>query len=242
MVISHKYQYLFIELPRTGTTAIAKELVQNYGGERILNKHAHYDDFLKQATEKEKKYLTFSCIRNPLERAATRYYKLKTGYQNPIKDIKRFKRQNRRVRLQTYYLAHQYKYIQKRNASFSQYLLKYHFFPYDDWSLKHHKQFDFIIRFENLEEDFYKVLYLLNIEPVRPLPHHNKSPQKTKSYDKLIDSWQAIKRIKKVFGPYLLKWGYTLPEEWGDIKISYSTKIELKILNYFRKLYWKYFK
>lgn len=126
MIISHEYKYLFVELPRTGTTAIAKELIENYKGESVFNthsknKHAHYDDFLKQASDEEKNYFVFSCIRNPIDRTLTRYYKLKTKYMNPEEDIARFKKQGRKVSLQTYYLYLQFKFIHKKNASFSQY-------------------------------------------------------------------------------------------------------------------------
>jgi len=242
MIISHKHKYLFVELPRTGTTAIANELVEKYDGERILHKHAHYDDFLAQASEEEKGYFTFSCIRNPLDRALTRYYKLKSSYQNPSWQIPKFKRENRKVSLQSYYLLHQYKYIQRKNPSFSQYILRYYFFPYDDWSQKQHKQFDYIIRFENLNEDFQEALRQIGIAPVRSLPHVNKSPGKSESWDELISSPRAIKRIKHVFGPYLLKWGYSLPPEWGEIKISFLTKLELAVLNFFRRLYWRFLK
>ncbi len=43
MIISHKYKYLFIELPRTGTTAISKELRERYAGELIYEKHTKYE-------------------------------------------------------------------------------------------------------------------------------------------------------------------------------------------------------
>ena len=36
MIISHEHKYVFVEFPRTGTTAISKELCLNYFGKRIL--------------------------------------------------------------------------------------------------------------------------------------------------------------------------------------------------------------
>ena len=44
MVLSHKQEYLFVELPRTGSTTISKELCTHYAGEKILSKHATYED------------------------------------------------------------------------------------------------------------------------------------------------------------------------------------------------------
>ena len=56
MVISDKYKYVFVELPRTGTTAISKELVENYDGKTILWKHAPLNKFLEQATPEQQAY------------------------------------------------------------------------------------------------------------------------------------------------------------------------------------------
>ena len=53
MIISHKYKYLFIGLPLAASTAISKELCEQYEGVPILSKHSIYQDFLKTATEEE---------------------------------------------------------------------------------------------------------------------------------------------------------------------------------------------
>ena len=49
MIISEKNKYLFLELPRTGSTAISKELRDHYDGKRILRKHSLYHEFKKIA-------------------------------------------------------------------------------------------------------------------------------------------------------------------------------------------------
>ena len=46
MVIDHRYKFIFVELPLTATSAISKEIREQYGCEPFLNKHATYDDFL----------------------------------------------------------------------------------------------------------------------------------------------------------------------------------------------------
>jgi hypothetical protein len=45
MVISHKHKYLFVELPKTATSAISHELIETYAGEKILRKRSAYRDF-----------------------------------------------------------------------------------------------------------------------------------------------------------------------------------------------------
>ncbi|MBA3404443.1 MAG: hypothetical protein H0U13_07160, partial [Gemmatimonadaceae bacterium] len=67
MIISDRHRYLFVELPRTGSTAIHRELCAMYDGEPILQKHATYGDFLKIATDDQRRYFVFSTVRNPLD-------------------------------------------------------------------------------------------------------------------------------------------------------------------------------
>ena len=57
MVISHRFKYLFIETPQTGSWAIRDELIKNYHGLPILSKHSVFSEFLEIASEEEKTYL-----------------------------------------------------------------------------------------------------------------------------------------------------------------------------------------
>lgn len=50
--------------------------------------------------------------------------------------------------------------------------------PYDNFSREAHGQFDFVMRSENLSDDFAKVLGMLGIEPIRPLPVVNRTTQR----------------------------------------------------------------
>ena len=80
MIISHTHKYLFIELPMTGSTAISKELREQYDGVSILQKHSTYLDFLRVANEAEKQYFVFAGIRHPLDQVVSHYFKFKTGH------------------------------------------------------------------------------------------------------------------------------------------------------------------
>lgn len=42
VIISHEHKYVFAELPHTGSTAVSRELRENYAGEKILGKHSTY--------------------------------------------------------------------------------------------------------------------------------------------------------------------------------------------------------
>jgi hypothetical protein len=244
MIIGHKYKYVFFELPKTGTTAIANELCELYSGERILKKHATFYDFQKYARPKEKSYFKFSCIRNPLDQTVSRYEKLRSGQQNPEKDIERYLKKNQNINIGTKRLLKQYNYINKHNADFKTYFLKFYKLPHLDWSLFHHKQFDFIIRFENLNEDFKTALNKLGITPVRNLPLLNKTKAKSKNnfFDYFHDSKQK-KRAIFVFEPYFRYWNYEFPNKWNNKSMLSLIKGNYIIFNFLKKtskLYWKY--
>ena len=76
MIISHKHQYVFVGLPLAASTAISKELCEQYEGKPILAKHSIYQDFLKIATEQEKNYKVIACSRNPMDISVSYYTKM----------------------------------------------------------------------------------------------------------------------------------------------------------------------
>ncbi len=73
MIISHQHRYLFVELPRTGSTAISRELRQNYDGESILVKHATYQ-ISKDGDSGGERVLCLFRYRNPLDDAVSLYF------------------------------------------------------------------------------------------------------------------------------------------------------------------------
>jgi hypothetical protein len=236
MVISHKYKYLFIELPRTGSTAISAELRANYDGSLILYKHATYLDFLKRARPEEKKYFVFSGIRNPLDDAVSAYLKYKTNHHQRFTNPTRLARNKSII---GYLDNHVFNYIKKTEAGFPTYLRQFYKIPYSNWSSLSHKQFDFIIRFENLAEDFATLLNRIGIEPVRALPSRNNTSTKNKDYLSYYTP-DTIPHAKRIFGPFMQEWGYNFPPEWGDNTIPWWNEAEYKFFNVFRGMYWRY--
>jgi len=62
-----------------------------YEGQPILYKHATYPEFLRVATDDEKTYFAFSTIRNPLDQAVSRFFKLKTDHKGQFSDPQRIR-------------------------------------------------------------------------------------------------------------------------------------------------------
>jgi len=231
MIISHKYKYLFIQLPHTASTAIGRELCENYEGVRILHKHARYHEFLAIANAEERTYFIFSGIRNPLDGGAlTSYFKYKTDrrdYANPKS-------------LVTKTALKQFLFVRNTNADFTTFFKRFYRFPYDNVISLFHEKLDFIIRFENLQADFAKALELIGLEQKRPLPVVNKTAAKGDSFSSYYTP-EIYQQARRVFGPFMKKWGYDFPPEWGDDPIPWSSQILFYVMGILRKAYWRYF-
>ena len=151
MIINHEHRYVYVEVPRTGSSAVRKELQEMYGGEHILRKHATYRDFLRQATqdvrdfaakmprsngrtgsigtvatEDEKTYFVFSGIRNPLDVAVTRYVHLKSNVKDHFTDSWSVKVRNS---LASKIERRIYAWIQRTDATFEQFLKRWYVVP-----------------------------------------------------------------------------------------------------------------
>ena len=235
MIISHKYKYVFVELQRTASGAVRKELIENYSGEEILNKNTGYHTFYKLATHDERNYFVFSGIRNPLDRTISFYEKLKNDPKNYISSIEEKKKKS----LAEKYFLKQFKYIKNNNATFSQYLKKFFYFPYDDRSSLSHENFDYVYRFEIIQEDFAEILRRLGIQQIKPLPIVHKTKGKSSNLSSYVDE-ESKKHAIRVFGPFMEKWGYKMPFDEGGFKISWFDRFKYRFFFVFRCFYYKY--
>lgn len=237
MIISHKHKYIFVQLPRTGTTSIEKALLNQYDGELVSksNRHMTYDKFLRHATDEEKKYFVFSTIRNPLDKTVSLYFKYKTDHHDYLHSSEKY----RENIFASILRRRQFRYVRDTQADFKSFFLRFYRLPYDDWSCLSHAKFDYVIRFENLEEDFDTVLGMLKLEAHSPLPHRNRTAKDTSAF---LDFYtpDLIEHAKWIFGPYMETWGYEFPTEWGDCRVSRVSRLMHSTANLGRKFYWRY--
>lgn len=241
MIISHKYRYIFTELPLTASTAIAKELIEHYDGQEILHKHASYSKFLKIASEDEKKYFSFSGIRNPLDKAVSHYFKYlsdhKGKYSNPPK--KPNKVSQLKFFIDNGVHQRKFKFISSKKATFNAFFMEFYNIPYSDWSLAHHKKMNAVIFFENVVEDFDRALHEIGIEPKRKLPMNNRTSLKDKTFWEYYDTDNARIKAAKIFGPYMDYWGYEFPLEWNVGKFTDKMRASYEFFNLAKIFYWK---
>jgi hypothetical protein len=261
MIISHEHRYVFVELPRTGCTAVGKELIESYDGERILAKHSMYRDFLKQASTEEKGFFAFSSIRNPLDDAVSGYFKLKSDHHGRFSDPvrRRYRVGNRgadavrstglnargsrpaRRTVGERRDNRRFEYIDETGCSFAEYFMRYYRVPYDTWSTVNHGAMRQLIRFEQLEEDFERVLVDgLGLELRRPLPVRNRTDAKAAGSTSFLDYYtpETRRRAAWVFGPYMARFGYSFPSDWHVDPPGVSSRLAFTALAGLRRAYW----
>jgi hypothetical protein len=238
MIVSHKYKFLFIGLPFSASSAISKELHLEYDGEPYLRKHSLYHEFKNVATKTELKYFVFAVLRNPMEIAVTVYEKMKANAKGNFTNPELFSENGGHI---TKHHRERFNYIKDNNSSFQKYFKKFHQKPYDNLSSLTIDNCDFVIRYENLAEDYLLALKKVGVSNPKPLLVANKTVGKNNNL--LIYYTNDIKEISiDVFGPFLEKYNYSFPEEWGAVKISFKSKLEFLVLGVLRKLNQKYFK
>ena len=240
MVVSHKYKYVFIALPRTASNAIAKELIENYAGEQILSHHSLYRDFLRTNIKGKNEYRPIIGVRNPLDSAVSAYFKYRTAHHDIYRNPKVTKVGRLRRYVRYFNDTRRYRYVTMNNASFDDFFLRFYRLPYADWSMLDRDKFSLVIRYENIQNDFSNVLRQLEIEPVRALPIRNKTNKQTQNYIEVYNRPETIERAKRVFGPFMNIWGYKFPEEWSAYRESKFSDVMFPFVAGIYSIYWKY--
>jgi len=180
-MINHNLKFVFIQIPKTGTTSISEALLSTNPEQMdSLDKNAdnwkhmsatQAKKILKQQGKEPSDYFFFSFVRNPY----TRLFSLYNFINNTIRDYEKYvkyvdpgkpKRQGWEEWLELCYE------IIKSNPTFKSYIQNhkgevemddYRHFLFDDGA----NAMDFIGRFENLQNDFDKVCDKIGIKRSR---------------------------------------------------------------------------
>jgi len=227
MIISHEHRFVFVEIPHTASHSIAQQLIAHYGGKPILRKHANVTQFLGSATAEEKSYFKFATVRNPLDTAATDYAKLKGNHKGQFTNPKMLIENGGHV---TKDHLREFRFIQDNTADFSSFFSTFRCKLYNNWFLVGHQHLDYIIRFENLQEGFSEVLRRLRIEQVEAIPHVNKTKGKNSSYEDFYAS-DIYQRAAACYGPFMEKWDYSFPGEWGEVAIPRMSRLQFALVD-----------
>ena len=162
-------KYMFIHIPKTGGMSIRRTFNET-SGLAIEAHHTSFSSFQKKYNTDD--FFKFSFVRNPWDRAVSAFFYLKKGGRKAPYDL-----DAQRI---------------LKDISFHEFIINL-----DSLKFLHTKpqmefiqdidNFDFIGRFESIQEDFNTVCNINNI-PQTNLPHNNISKHKhyTEYYDKEV--------------------------------------------------------
>ena len=154
-MISHKHKFIFVHISKTGGTSIRNAMTGNY--DELHDPHHSGISRIKENLSDEifQSYFKFGTVRNPWEREVSRYKFLGNNKNLP-----------------------ESRYCQ---GSFKKYLSKFielGYVNYENLKIDDNIGVDYVMKFENLQEDFNVVCDKIGI-PHRQLPHQNKTKQNT---------------------------------------------------------------
>ena len=229
---------LFIGLPFSASSAISKELCSQHSGKRILRKHSLYYEFEKEASKRERDYFVFAVLRHPMEIAVTTYEKMRVNAKGNFTNPKLFAENGGHI---TRKQRIQFEFIHKNRATFQKYFSKFFIQTYDNLASFTIQHCDYVIRYENITQDYLIALKKVGIKNPRPLPVFNKTVGKN---PKIIDYYTDDIKDKAiaVFAPFLEKYNYSFPENWGFVKSSIKSQVQFRALAVLRKINQKYIK
>lgn len=222
MIRSTEHGYLFVQLPHTGCSSVALELLEHYRGEKLLGKHATFREFERRQLGWKPSFV-FSTVRHPLDDIVSSFEKLRTNheqYDNPSRSISSpggFVDEKARAR---------FDFVQQ-GAGFDAYVRRFHRLPFDNWSSLDHHKFDRVMKFESLAEDFSSVLSDLGLEPVRSLPVRNATQRRRSSWEDYWADGDLRAFIGPRVAPFMHRWGYEFPEGWPLVPANRRLAFEL---------------
>ncbi len=244
MVISDRHRFVFVNLPQTASTAISRELVEQYGAREFCFKHALYrTDFLKAANKDQRTYRVISGLRDPMDITVSTYFKVRSDHEGRYSNASAHKIKHGFLRkhLMYWWNRRSHKEIVGRNLDFTEWFLRNHRVPYASWAILDHKRFDKVIRYEHLQEDFAEALRSLGIEQVRPLPVGNSTAKESRGhYTEMFTTDRAKRHAKYIFGPYMREFGYTFPASWDHIRTPALAMPMYRATNVARRFFWLY--
>tara|TARA_A100001037_G_scaffold106674_1_gene96929 strand:+ start:4022 stop:4624 length:603 start_codon:yes stop_codon:yes gene_type:complete len=200
MIVSHSNKFIFVKIPKTAGESLVS-LLQPYADMNMWNSdrgnHEKIQEVKKELPPQDfEDYYKFAVVRNPWSLRVSRYFYLKEI------EIPRNRAKG--------------DLTQSVPGSFKEWNIEGNWFPNSQYAWicdeTGNSITDFVIRFENLQEDFNIVCDKIKI-PRQELPHKNKSKHKhyTEYYDEEIKSMVAEKYKKDI--EYF---GYEFGYEFGE--------------------------
>ena len=183
MFISHKYNCIFIHIPKTGGSSVHQTLIKKLQPEHVQS--GHYKLIVARKHLKAKmlkpyinKYFTFCFVRNPWSRFISAYNYLLNGGSDNEHPITGFDKRDRDKFISPHKTFNDF--ILDNSCSgkiYTDLMTQQHFMPQYKYILDSNDNIniDFIGKFENLHEDFNIICNRIGIKTPE-LQHLNNRP------------------------------------------------------------------
>ncbi len=241
MVISEKYNYCFIEYPRSASYAIRNELLTNYAGEDYLEKHGSLKSFKKSLPTGHKDYFVFCSIRNPL-RDLISVYNVNKNNSSGRATPEFWKNYQWYIRYRELRRAKFFQYSD--DTSFPCFFDELFHLPYVKPRIiaeLSQDNYDYIIKVESLQNDFSIVLKKMGITQVREVPFSNVSTTREKDIDVYYPP-HLRKKAVRVLGPMMKYMGYDFPHHWDVSSPPLYSRLYFELVKHFASFFWEYVK
>ena len=224
-IICREFRLLFIQAPRTGCTAIATLLNEQFGGEQLPSqdilhsdgtfdvpkKHCNVPQLLSRKLIPEdysSTVYTFTSVRNPFDSLASMYVKKREKYQPLLADTSSWIYRVRGYVEDMHFC---------RTHSFEEWLQHHYHVGWSERLLgrgqrslseKYTRGVHRVLRFERLQSDFEQVMRSVGITRDVTIPKINSTQTRRESYQSYYTP-AARKLVESVFKPDLQKYGYS---------------------------------
>ena len=232
-LISERYGCLFLMAPRTGCTALGRGVLMPYlearwlppepildelGHQVVDSKHSTLEQLIRHRLierDQAARLFKFSTVRNPFDSIVSLYTNMREKYRERLGDPMSW---------------------MQRNPEFVEATRKANALSFEDWVLDrftgqaswrhpwsllsrrlpppHHmyREYiagaDFVMRFERLQEDFWKVLDRIGVRERLMIPHLNQSRARERDYRSYYTE-RARRVVAYVYRPDLKRFGYS---------------------------------
>ncbi|MCV3376266.1 sulfotransferase family protein, partial [Campylobacter sp. IFREMER_LSEM_CL2151] len=183
-----KYKCVFIHVPKVAGSSIERVIYQT---DRWLVGHVKASDYVKLDRNKFESYFSFGFVRNPYDRVVSAYHYLRSGGGNLVDET--WAKEN----IYKYNSFEEFVLNLQNNDERIKILSWMHFVPQYKYLCDNDKNIlvSFIGKFEKLDEDFKKILNILNRKD--SLVHVNKSKHYAYKDYYNYETYKIIREIYK---------------------------------------------
>lgn len=131
----------------------------------------------------------------------------------------------------------EFRFVRRRRADFRAYFKRFYWWVYNNRACMLPDNC-VIIRFERLQEDFDKAFELLGLRNVRNIPIQHTTEMRERDFAGYYPP-ALRRRAAFVFGPFLERWGFSFPEDWGTVTIPGLSRVLFQFDSLVRSLYFR---